>query len=277
MTAVLAAQIGAEDGVLLESPRQHLSAKYYLDIDNPIYPVPDIELPDFWPVTAPPVVPEKVDGDIQDYLRQHPRLWLSLTGQDEVDLTEFLAKYLTAVSYQVECEVFLDVDLCQYVSPRHVTPQTLLDEPISFDGGLVLENASLDVQAHNDGRHLLVEMGWLAASQPAADYKVSLRLLDASGATVEQRDNFPIGPLLPPTTWAAGERKPGYMALSIPPEMAAGTYQLVMALYDPATLETPAYAMSDSLPSMTPLVLANVAVDDTIEVESVAGNEQQQW
>ena len=49
-------------------------------------------------------------------------LWLSLTAQNEVDPGEFLAKYLTAVAYQVDCERWLDVDLCQYASPAHVEP-----------------------------------------------------------------------------------------------------------------------------------------------------------
>ena len=62
MSTALAARIAPDDAVLIESPRQHLPAKYYLDemfIDemngggNPLYPVPNIELPAHWPVNAP--------------------------------------------------------------------------------------------------------------------------------------------------------------------------------------------------------------------------------
>ena len=67
-------------------------------------------------------MPEEVDGDIQRYLQEHPTLWLSLTAQNEVDPGEFLAKYLTAVAYQVDCEQWLDVDLCRYSSPAFVEP-----------------------------------------------------------------------------------------------------------------------------------------------------------
>ena len=127
MSASIEAHIGPQDAVLIESPRQHLTAKYYLDdtlsAGIPLYPVPAIELPTYWPVNAPPVVPEEVDGDIQRYLQQHPTLWLSLTAQNEVDPGEFLAKYLTAVAYQVDCTQWLDVDLCRYASPAFVEPQ----------------------------------------------------------------------------------------------------------------------------------------------------------
>ena len=127
MSAYVGAHIGPQDAVLIESPRQHLTARYYLDdtfsAGIPLYPVPAIELPTYWPVNAPPVVPEEVDGDIQRYLQEHPTLWLSLTAQNEVDPGEFLAKYLTAVAYQVDCEQWLDVDLCRYASPAFVEPQ----------------------------------------------------------------------------------------------------------------------------------------------------------
>jgi len=54
---------------------------------------------------------------------------------------------------------------------------------------------------------------------------------------VSQQDDFPIGPLLPPTTWAAGDAKPGYMVLTLPPKPpnGSGRYTVVVGLYDPVT------------------------------------------
>ena len=48
-----------------------------------------------------------------------------------------------------------------------------------------------------------------------------------------QRDEFPIGMLLPPTTWNAGDAKPGYMALPQPGNLAPGEYQILVGVYDP--------------------------------------------
>ena len=74
-------------------------------------------------------------------------------------------------------------------------------------------------------RYLLAQLDWLAEQKPSIDYRVTLRLLDNAGQVVAQRDDFPIGNLLPPTTWNAGDAKPGYLALPLPPDLAAGTYQ----------------------------------------------------
>ncbi len=44
---------------------------------------------------------------------------------------------------------------------------------------------------------------------------VTLRLLGLDGVVVSQSDGFPMGPLLPPTAWDAGDSKPGYMVLEV--------------------------------------------------------------
>ncbi len=45
MARAIVAQAAPGDAILLESPRQHLLAKYYLPADRPIYPLPDVPLP----------------------------------------------------------------------------------------------------------------------------------------------------------------------------------------------------------------------------------------
>jgi hypothetical protein len=89
----------------------------------------------------------------------------------------------------------------------------------------------------------------------------------ANGDSVAQSDSFPIGPLLPPTTWGAGEFKPGYQALAIPVDIKPGQYQLTLSLYDPSTMENAAYSKSGSPSSTEPFLLANVQIDDTIELD----------
>jgi uncharacterized membrane protein len=86
MAHTLAARLSPEDGVLLEAPRQHLLAKYYLPAGLSFYTAPAVELPDYWPVNALPVVPEEMDDQLQAQLRRHRTLWLVLTAEDEVDL-----------------------------------------------------------------------------------------------------------------------------------------------------------------------------------------------
>jgi hypothetical protein len=261
MASYLRAQVAPDEAIMLYAPRQHLLAKYYLGADHPYYTAPQVQLPPFWPVNAPPVVPEEMDGQIQELLAAHPAVWLVMTAQDEVDDGEFVPKYLTAVAYKQDCRKWTDVELCRFVSPQsiqmtaemtagttagmtaEVTPAML------YNGELRLERAEVALVkepapaegAARAGENVLgratiyAQLDWLAERKPSIDYRVTLRLLDAAGAVVVQRDEFPIGPLLPPSTWNAGDAKPGYMALPLPENLAAGEYTLRVGVYDPIT------------------------------------------
>ncbi len=260
----------AEDVVIIEAPRQHLLAKYYLGQDFPLETAPAIPLPDYWPVTAPPVVPEKVDDQIQRYLRTYSSLWTAFSAESEVDRGEFLAKYLTAVSYNADCQFWLDVRLCRFVSPRIVTPDLETQIMATVNGELTLEYARVATDPQyvviNEGRVLFAELGWLAQAAPSIDYTVSLRLVDAAGQIVSQLDQYPIGMLLPPTVWSAGERKPGYMALTIPPT-AAGRHTLQASVYDPVTLKPLPYQTPEGPSSSSaPIILGLVEIDGTIRL-----------
>ncbi len=265
-----------QDIIVLEGPRQHLLARYYLPSTYPFTTVPAMDLPAHWPVTGPLVVPDQEDDRVQAWLSTYHTLWVVFTGEVEVDAGEFLAKYLDAVSYLVNCDRLLDLRLCQYRSPRTVTPALTVTPGVLFGGELALESASLSLDPALDPATdaaettLLLQMNWHAVAKPSIDYKVTVRLVPAVSHDVvlAQHDQFPIGTLLPPTTWAAGDRKPGYIALHLPPDLAPGRYALDVALYDAATL-APVSGTHEGTPTAPLLVLANVTVDDTISLGPV--------
>jgi mannosyltransferase len=238
MAMYLTSQATPDDGVILEAPRQHLLAKYYLPSAGNVYPMPPVDLPDYWPVTAPPLVPEEADHELQTILAKHGRLWVVLTGENEVDQGEFVERYLTAIAYPAGCRPWLDVRLCQFISPDRAPEGMMIPLDLAFDGGLNLRGAKVAPEKASSGKHLLyAALQWHAREKPAADYKITLRLLGQDGKPVSQGDSYPIGPLLPPTTWSAGDDKPGYTILEIPETVAPGEYNLAMGLYDPASLQ----------------------------------------
>lgn len=280
MADYLTTHRAADEAVLLEAPRQHLLAKYYLPAETPVYTAPAIDLPLYWPVNAPPVVPEEMDDVIQDLLREYRGLWLSLTAENEVDPGEFVPKYLTAVAYEVDCTGWLDVRLCHYHSPHATTLDLATRIDVRFGADLTLTNADLVLTDLAEGPMLLATLHWQATAQPQADYRVTLRLVDPATDTVlSQRDSYPIGPLLPPTTWNVGDEKPGYLALPLPTNLPTGTYHVVANLYDPATGATishvPTAAQTSSAQAATttaqsttdPVVLAILTVNDTMSLE----------
>lgn len=265
MAQSLLQQLDPADGILLEAPRQHLLAKYYLPAGLTYYTAPHVELPDYWPVNAPPVVPEEMDDRLQEYLRRHRTLWLILTAEDEVDKGEFVPKYLTAVSFRQDCADWLDVRLCRFVSPYATAVQATKTIGALYGGQLLLEWADLATAEERNGRRfLLATLHWLAEAQPTLDYRVTLRLLDREGVIVSQLDEYPIGPLLPPTTWQVGDAKPGYMALPVPAE--PGVYGAVVGVYDRTTGAVVSYRMEENtfLFDLTPIGTIEQAQELTI-------------
>lgn len=260
--------------LLMEAPRQHLLAKYYLAPAWQAYPMPTVELPEYWPVTAPPLVPEDEDNRILTWFESYDGLWVSYTSEIEVDRGEFLAKYLTAVAYREDCTQFLDVRLCHYVSPKQVSPEVLQMTPTLFGNELALTGVQASFYHPTpEITRILIQLDWHAQQKPSVDYKVALRLLDANGAEVDGEDDFPIGPLLPPTTWNQGDSKPGYVVLTVPSDRGQGCYSVQISLYDANTLEPSSYTFltePSSLPSTKPLTLAEVQVGDTMELLSPA-------
>jgi hypothetical protein len=261
MATYLSSRVSPGDAIVLEAPRQHLLAKYYMPSAGDLTTMPAIELPDYWPVTAPPVVPEEADHQLRALLGMHGRAWLVLTGENEVDPGEFVERYLTATAYPQLCQRWLDVRLCEFVSPERVPAEAKIPVGADFEGGLTLRGVDLGLgEARTDEHSLYVLTHWIAREQPAADYKVTLRLLGPDGALVSQVDSLPIGPLLPPTTWGAGDEKPGYLVLPLPAALVPGDYRLALGLYDPALGKLA--SVSGAIASESGLLeLVEVAVD----------------
>ncbi len=254
----------ADDGVLLAAPSQHFLADYYFETNN-VQALPEMELSPYWPQQMSPLVPHEVDGEIQEALRDHPALWLTLYEENSVDPGRFLPAYLTAVAYRDNCVEWDDVELCRFISPPLLETQDLGLGRYLFAGELGLQKAMLAAEDESilGVPMLLAQLDWEAATQISADYKVSLRLVNGNGEVVAQRDDFPIGPLLPPTVWGGGDRKSGYMALPLPQALPAGRYAVQLALYNPADMQVAQYQTSAGKERSDPLTLATVDVDDT--------------
>lgn len=270
MATELSSRLDAQtDLIILEAPRQHLLARYYFPATWSLATVPESPDTPYWPITAPRVVPEVEDGRVQAWLAAHPTLWIIYAGENEVDPGEFLAKYVTAVAYRQSCRQYLDVRVCRYVSPHNLATDHELPLEIIYAGELAVERAVLTlypVVSHAES--LLVQLDWHAVQKPTHDLKASIRILAADGHTVAQADELPIGSLLPPTTWGAGDRKPGYMAVTLPALLEPGDYTVALAVYDAATLLSvqALFSRSDHHRAATSVSLAILRVGATMEL-----------
>lgn len=123
-------------------------------------------------------------------------------------------------------------------------------------------------------RRLNLALNWMAASQPAADYTVSLQLRrPGSTAIATQVDSQPRGGLYPTSLWEASEKVRDLYSLVLPQDLAPGTYVLYACMYDAGKLQrlTVLNPQGQALPNAeSPLLLLEVDGDGQVTVSSMA-------
>jgi len=116
-----------------------------------------------------------------------------------------------------------------------------------FGDGLTLEAVAYgDASGRGDpnapqvpsGETLWAALRWRAPGPMAEDYQASLRLVDAGGHVVGQRDNPLISRWhLGATGWHPGEEILDYYLLPVEPGTAPGDYRLEVSVYSPTSLK----------------------------------------
>lgn len=76
---------------------------------------------------------------------------------------------------------------------------------------------------------------WRADAASVTPYAVSVQLLDAGGALRTQRDQQPGDGAFPTTGWVAGEVLTDVYRVVLPADLPAGSYTVIVKLYDPQT------------------------------------------
>ncbi len=112
------------------------------------------------------------------------------------------------------------------------TPQAAHPMEVVFGGEIAMEGYDL-----SPGTPLQVTFYWRKLGVAAADYKLTLRLLDSGGGTVAQYDSQPYGGLFPTAAWPVGVLLPEKVVLPLADALPPGEYALVAGLYDAQTLE----------------------------------------
>ncbi|MFC2036700.1 hypothetical protein ACFLYD_01850 [Chloroflexota bacterium] len=114
-------------------------------------------------------------------------------------------------------------------------PQSLEPVGARFGEAIALEGYDLEVEP---GAARLT-LRWSAAGYVDADYTVFVHLAasDQGGAAVAQGDAPPLDGRWPTSLWLPGTALDDVHTIPLPPELPAGTYDLLVGLYDPATGE----------------------------------------
>lgn len=85
------------------------------------------------------------------------------------------------------------------------------------------------------GTILTTTIAWEADGPPATDYTAYVHMLDTQGHQVAGYDRTPAGDRFPTSHWRSGDQIVSTFALSLPPDLPAGDYQLWVGLYETAS------------------------------------------
>jgi len=72
---------------------------------------------------------------------------------------------------------------------------------------------------------------WQADAKPAGDFSIFIHILNESGELVAQRDSMPRDDALPTSHWPAGDLLDDTHLISLPTDLPAGDYQIVLGMY----------------------------------------------
>ncbi len=151
---------------------------------------------------------------------QHTRLYLT-GGGDQLALREI------AVSARAH---------------RFTAPSMQVPQAIRFGGLATLVGYDL---VRDDSQHTLrLRLYWRAQREIDSAYKVFVHLTTPDSSTpIVQHDGAPANDTLPTTSWVGGEYISDEHTLTLPADMARGTYRVLVGLYDAQSgARVPAFA-----------------------------------
>ncbi len=198
---------------------------------------------------------------LERILAEHPRLWFITSGLQPADPTNGVERWWVKHAFKAGDEWYDDFRLCPFSSPQGEAKRIPLSA--NLGGEVALVGYSLENPKVEPGDVIRLPFYWQALTEMERDYTVFVHLLDAKGEVQAQRDSQPVGGYCPTSTWREGEEVKDNYGLSLPPDLPAGEYVIVMGMYEGATgtrlpvLDETGQAMGDHV------MLNRVLVDKT--------------
>jgi hypothetical protein len=115
-------------------------------------------------------------------------------------------------------------------APEPATLQTAV-----FHEGIQLTGYTAEPAEPQPGDTLTLTLLWQATAQPGMAYTVFVHLVDAAGTQLTTGDAPPVQGDFPTNLWRAGDWIDDAHTLQIPPDLAPGSYRLLVGLYDPVS------------------------------------------
>jgi mannosyltransferase len=221
MVRQITADPRAGDAVILDAPNQEEVFRYYYKGDAPVYALP----PGLGGNDA------ETAALTQQIIDQHERIFVLFWGEAERDPNHIVENLLDNQTFQAGIDQWYgDVRFVQYAAPAEMPD--LMDSGAMFGEHITLEGYSLSATSLKAGDVLQVRLDWETDAQLDTAYKVFVHLLNSEGGLAAQQDSEPNSGASSTVTWKPGEMVTDRRGLAIPSDLPAGTYQLIVGLYN---------------------------------------------
>jgi hypothetical protein len=123
------------------------------------------------------------------------------------------------------------------LAPPQSTPDP--DHPLSvaLADGITLRGYDLAPAEVHAGEAITVTLYWTAREAPSRDYQVFVHLLGDDPEQLAQGDGPPLSGYYPTSMWTAGETLVDPHPISLPTDLPAGPYRLLVGMYNLETME----------------------------------------
>ncbi len=248
MAALLTAQAGPNDAIILNAPNQEEVFRYYYRGSAPIYPLPTgLGGDDAAAITA-----------VREVIAHSRQIYVLYWGEAERDPNRVIEATLDREAFEAGQDVWYgDVRFARYAAPEPLGES----RPVyaRFGKSIWLERYALSRRTYTPAEVIQMRFEWRTDAPLTVRYKVFVQLLNRDGILVAQRDAEPVGNLLLTTSWTPGETVIDPHGLALPPDLPAGRYALILGLYN---IDDPADRLSVFGRGFYPLGIITVELKD---------------
>ncbi len=217
-------------------------------------------------LTAPHEPPFSLFETTRPLIENYPTPVWPAGRSYRVNYAAWLPEALASGHYQLTLRL-VDLDTGQQAAEQSLGELTIEARPHYFDAPNPAYPLHVDF-GPGDGRHFIrllgfepaenwqhlqpgqsikIKLQWQALQAIPASYKQFLHLRDGTGQIVSQADALPQQGAALTTGWLPGEIIEDTLTLTLPPDGAAGGYQLVVGLYNAETGERLVNDQSDQV------------------------------
>jgi hypothetical protein len=197
--------------------------------------LPWVDLPDFGEWLDEKQVVTSLNGLLSD--RVGGRAWLVMSGNEITDPQNLIPAQLWTYGQATDAQAFAGRTGVRVLlfSPRQregfqFAPLTYEPLTANFDGQVELVGFDIDRATVAAGEDIHLALQWRALSKLQEDYHSFVHLLGAGKVACGQ-DKVPLNQYFRPTAWPIGELLRDEYVLTLPADVAAGTYAVEVGLY----------------------------------------------